>query len=123
MGKVFRLPCQLNLWLSCFGLSALYCTWQHRTRPASPASLHRRTQSMSLYGHHSWFNSQRKTHLHPHNFKLYLKQQIRPSFVSLQFIAEHLSQVFILLINNQQNLKIAFNFKIPFNHTVLVTII
>ena len=58
----------MNLLLSCYGLSAMYiCTSQHLTLPAGPASLHRRTQSMSLYGHaawdkctavESWFNSQ-----------------------------------------------------------------
>ena len=64
MGKVFRLTCQLNLLLSCL-LSALY-TCQHLTLPAGPASFHRRTQSMSLYGHaactvvESWFNFQQR---------------------------------------------------------------
>ena len=49
-GSVF--VTELNLLLSCFGLSALYCTCQQLTLPAGrPASLHRRTQSMFLYGH------------------------------------------------------------------------
>ena len=40
-------------------LTSRQCTSQHLTLPAGLASLHRRTQSMSLYGH-SWFNSQRR---------------------------------------------------------------
>ena len=56
MGKVDRLPDRLNLLLPCFGLSALYLPTPDPGR-AGPASLHCRTQSMSLYGH-SWFNSQ-----------------------------------------------------------------
>ena len=36
-----------------------HCICQHLTLPAGPASLHRRTHSMSLYGH-GGFNSQRR---------------------------------------------------------------
>ena len=39
MGKEFRLTWQLNLLLSCFGLSALYLPTQHDPA-AGPASLH-----------------------------------------------------------------------------------
>ena len=42
----------------CFG--SRHCTCQHLTLPACPASLTRRTQTMSLYGH-SWFNSHQGT--------------------------------------------------------------
>ena len=44
----------LNLLLSCFGLSAMSYVL---TLYAGPASLQRRTQSMSLFGY-SWLNSQ-----------------------------------------------------------------
>ena len=42
-----------------FWALGIVCTCQHLILPAGPASLYRRTQSMSLYGH-SWFNSQRR---------------------------------------------------------------
>ena len=48
MGKVDRLCKRVEPFASCFGILAL-C--QHLTMPAGPASLPRRTQSMSLFGH------------------------------------------------------------------------
>ena len=40
-------------------MGSRHCSCLHLTLLASSASLHRRTLSMSLYGH-SWFNSQRR---------------------------------------------------------------
>ena len=56
MGKVDRLRNRVEPFAALFRHS----TCQHMTLPAGPASLHRRTQSMSLYVWigHSWFNSQ-----------------------------------------------------------------
>ena len=54
MGKVDVFVIELNLLLACFGLSALFLLTPD---PTYLASLHRRSQSMSLNGH-SWFNSQ-----------------------------------------------------------------
>ena len=44
--------------MSCFELWAMY-TCKHLTLPNGPVSLHRLTQSISIYVH-SWFNSQRR---------------------------------------------------------------
>ena len=57
MGKVDRLHNRVEPFAALFGLSALYLPTPDPAR--RPASLHRRTQSMSLYGH-NWFNSQRR---------------------------------------------------------------
>ena len=46
-------------------------TSQQLTLHAGPASLHRRTQSMSLYGH-SWFNSLRRRAGYPPFLCLYI---------------------------------------------------
>ena len=58
MGKVDHLLNRVNP-LAADVLVTQHCTCQHLTLPAAPASLHRRTQSVFLYGH-SWFNSQQR---------------------------------------------------------------
>ena len=57
MGKVDRLRNIVQPLAALFWALGIVCTCQHLTLPVGPASLHRCTQSMSLYGH-SWFNSQ-----------------------------------------------------------------
>ena len=59
MGKVDRLRNRVKSFVALFWALGNVCTCQHLTLPTGPASLHRRTQSMSLSGH-SWFNSQRR---------------------------------------------------------------
>ena len=56
MGKVNRLR---NFPALFWALGNVHCTSQHLTLPAGPASLHRSTQSMSLYDL-SWFNFQQR---------------------------------------------------------------
>ena len=52
---------ELKLLLLCFGLSALYMyTCQHRILPAGPASIHPRTQCMSLYDHRRFISQRRR---------------------------------------------------------------
>ena len=52
MGKVNRLRNRMNLLLPCFG--SRQCTCVLLTLPAGPASLHRRTQSKSLWPVRWW---------------------------------------------------------------------
>ena len=59
MGKGDRLHNRVDLFAALFWALVIVHTCQHLTLPAGPASLHRCTQSMSLFGY-SWFNSQRR---------------------------------------------------------------
>ena len=69
MGKVFRLTCQVNLLLPCFGLSVLYCTCQHLTLPTGITSLpytkHLLKWSCCLYGGGQLVQISTKTHWPP----------------------------------------------------------
>ena len=58
MGKVDRLHNRLNSFAALLWALGLVLA-NTLPMPAGPASLRRRTQSMSLYGQ-SWFNSQRR---------------------------------------------------------------
>ena len=59
-------PFAVPFWALGTVCAVLASCHQHLTLPAGPALLHRRTQSMSLYGHAactvvaSWLNSQRR---------------------------------------------------------------
>ena len=60
MGKVHRLNNKVEPLAALFWAHGIVLANMHLTLPAGPASLHRRTQSMSLYGH-SRFNSQQRS--------------------------------------------------------------
>ena len=51
MDKVDRLCNRVEPFAVLFRALGIVCTCQHLTLPAGPASQHRRTQSMSLFGH------------------------------------------------------------------------